>query len=471
MTAQNSNRSSIFKKPAANQKTQTRILNFPFVVESYEPKANPPYIKGYRLDTDEDLKICLRDVDGINKGVHKRPEVKDFAAERKFQDSPGVTPGGVLYVQDALPVAGSQEMMSSRWISVLSHTESEAEVIMCTAHYDAPRLGKDTIQNGVKSPGLPYSRATLMFDFDVECISEKLADAIGYTKPFAVDSVDDLKIKLLQLFEKSRSVGAGIRIKVGDQFDAINLYRKTGVPLETTIEEFIKETFDDDMLTMLDSEDSLLEVIPYCSVFMGKKSASEHYKKILDADTNGVMNTSKVDALRYLNQYDDEKGVARSDQLYGDSVVAIRIVDGDEGPVVFFTAIKPLFMKNESILGLSNTLAYTKTDLFSPETVYFTYPNTSTNDDQNNDNQVETKNEMAPANESMKAKSNGENHEPLKDDSISSTKNERTSTPAPVEAPVEQVHQQQQIANESANDGNEASPPSERARRFRRTVA
>lgn len=477
MTTNNaSGRASLFKTIAATKDVASNFENFPFCVTGYNTEAKPPYMTGYRMDRDgPDFNICLRDVDGINKGTHKRPEIIKFASKRQYKNDPGVEVGGVVYVQEAAPV--SPGLMSSRWISVLSHTEDEAHVIMCTAHFDAPRVGKDKIKDGVKVPGTPYSRATILFDFDREYIDDRLADLIGYTEPFRVVSLDDLRDGVLKLLDKNRNVGAGIRLKIttdedGDVFDTLNLSRGADqIPLETLVEEFITNQLPEGIEDMLKQDGTVLEVIPYAYVFMGRDTASESLKKIEAAEAAGKQSVPGLKASRYAYKYKDEKQIERTSALFGDSVVAIRIIPTtDGGTMAFFTACEPLFKRNETFLGLRDALAYTQTENFAPERVYFDSSSHASNSENTNASDdyrepaVESKSEVASELQTV-------NESPVVEASTStstaSTQLQQTEPKTIVQASAEIPISNQ--GNTQSPESVETTPaPSERARRFRK---
>ena len=371
-------RTSLFKATAAPQTSNQSSSNFAFIMEvtGYNLKANPPLMHGIRFDTKEPVSVSLRHVDGINKGEFKRPEIPDFAKPRKFQNDNGVVPGGMVYVRDLQPTGDNS--FSARWINALSHEPGEAEILICTAHYGGVRKGKDKQVNGQTVVGGAYGVTTLLFDGEADHLSDEMRDKLGYIEPFTCSSLDEMRNDLCALAE--RNLGAGIRLKVGDQFDALNMDPQLakdleGVELEKFVDDFITTKFPDNLEELIASG-AMIEIIPYSSVFMGKKSASDSLKKLRSEeaavaegkDPGRFMN--KIS--RYVSDNDGDGGRGRKNYHYGKSLVALRMSPQKEdgSRALYFTVIEPMFRITETFIGIRDAICYAQTKNFSPEIVY-----------------------------------------------------------------------------------------------------
>jgi len=123
---------------------------FALQVQGYDLTAADPArhaMLGVRKDTGEVVRIELRDVAPKPGSKYVRPTIETYSKPRKFQNDPGVTPGGEVIVEAALPVAGSPNTLAARWINVVTHdaTEKSRTESLLAAVYST-RAGKTYVE-------------------------------------------------------------------------------------------------------------------------------------------------------------------------------------------------------------------------------------------------------------------------------------------------------------------------------------
>ena len=365
-------RGNLFKaSPKAEAGAKQEYFNFPVCVTSYNTNATPPSLNGVRMDTGEEVVVALRpanEVKGINQGEFSRPEIKDFAMPRKFQNSPGVTPGGAVMVTDAYQ--GTDGTFHSRWINVLSHTEDEAEVLMCTAHYDGVKKSQDA------SKPAPYGRVTILFDGQSDILSPEMLDALGWTDPFTVSTVADARNELIKLLDKDLSGGLRLKFVNGDQVEFDSVYVNKGNAqgtVEEIVDAFLIEKLPDGLDEILASDPgNMLEIIPFRTVFMGKKSAQDTYKRLQEeqerASTGGTKGKTLYKIGRYNRETTNDNGKKYTGSVFGWTLLALRLSPAnDKGQrALYFTHVEPLFKPADSVIGLRDAISYAATANFAP---------------------------------------------------------------------------------------------------------
>lgn len=357
-------RKPLFKTPEKTDAGQS-LLNFAICVKAYDLKSSVPTVTGTRLDTGEEVSVSLGDTKGLNKGKFQRPEIVDFAKPRKFRNDPGVEIGGTLFIQSPRPLSGETDnVFSCRWITALSHDATEAEIITCIAHYPGARMGKAKSDG---TPGKSYCNITAIYDFNGAHLSDKMADALNYIPPFTTDSVEQLRSDLIQLLD--RNLGVGIRfVEMDGNFDALSLNRgiEKDPDLEKIVDTFISAKMPDGLDEMLASG-LKMELIPFSNIRMGSKSAADTLTKQVIEQESGKIGSTMSKVRRYSSDSPEYPG--RTNARYGKSIVAVRLVEPEDGSPSFayFTAIEPIFTPKETVIGLRNALLFAQTENFCPE--------------------------------------------------------------------------------------------------------
>lgn len=339
MTTATPQRKSLFAKAVV-----VRPESFPLRVDGYDTKSAIHTVTGTRLDTGAVVSVSLRDIDYKSKGKFGRPTIEKFSAERKTLNDPGTVPGGVLLIEEGIQAATG--VYSARWIRSLSHSPQEGEVMMVTAHVTPVKT----------SPGgKDYSILTFLHDGNIDHLSQDMVDALRLTASGKVSSMDELRTALTEMV--SDNIGAGVRIKVGDDFDGLYVAPKKGATPEKSVSDFM-DRMPDEVCAAIESGEALCEVIPYGNAWAGPA-------------TLGVM-TDSATVMSKISRYNDEvvgdDGKARVVQLFRPSIVALRLTapDTDGKRSAYFTHFEPTYSR-EPVVGLREAIIYASTAEFSPE--------------------------------------------------------------------------------------------------------
>lgn len=355
-------RTSIFKTPARSEPS------FALIVESYDLSSKPHKVIGRHYETNEVVSVSLSAAPP-KTGTYDRPEIADFSKPRKYSNSPGIEPGGIMFIQEPLKV-GDKEY-STRWITALSHHQGEANIMTGTAYYDGPRMSSP--RDG--SQGSPYCRITILYDGNGQCMEPDVADIINFTSPFMVDDEESLRETLIQMLQ--RDLEAGIRIVFNDAIDAtyIRLPRERGKSVETAVKEFFNTKMPDN-LTELINEGASVEIIPFRTFFLGKKTAADDYARLENEKMTFDVKNKRGRLMAKLNRFQsfsDANGSTVMNRHFGKCMLTFRVTDplpetGER--LAYYTSIEPLFNKSQSLLGLRDALIYAQTPNFKPKIVY-----------------------------------------------------------------------------------------------------
>lgn len=340
-------RKTLFNKRGGN--VRNRPETFAITVEGYDTTAKPAVVHGKRLDTGEPATVWLRNVDFASTGNYKRPEIADFAAPRKTNQHPGTAIGGTLLVQEAFK--NDDGLYAARWIQSLSHTPGEAEVFMATTHVTPVRHGKKTQEH---PHGVPYALMTVLMDGDFRHLSQEMADKLKLTPPFAVDSVADLRSTITEMLKEE--LGVGVRVSNADGMDAMYVGVKRGVPVEQSVEAFMKDV--EPIAEAIDAGEAKCEIIPFTNVFAGPATV----------DIMGKNKVAQSRVQQFNGEGSDERGRTFPVSVFRPAIVAVRLTTPtpDGARTVFFSHVEPVFTR-QPVHGLVNAVCYAKTEVLAPE--------------------------------------------------------------------------------------------------------
>jgi hypothetical protein len=340
-------RKSLFKRPE-REPAQT----FALTVESYDVRANPPHVKGKRVDNGEDVTVFLRTDFEMNKGKFKRSEIKDFAAERRDRQHPGTVEGGILVVQEAIKQPNGS--FGARWLQSLSHHPGEAFVFHGTVHVSPVKQAAGS--------GKDYSLMTVLHDADFSQLPPDVADLLKATDPFKVTGSEMLREAATAMLEDG--LGVGVRfVDPDNSFDSTYLKRKKDESIEQAVSNFMAEIAE--ILPAVDAGEMTCEVVPYSTIWAGPA-------------TLDVMLNNRP-AQQRLARFNESRTVIRKEQgrevektynvqLFRPAIVAVRVTEPDEKTglrSVYFSHFDPLNTRYPSEY-LHNALAYAQSPLLSP---------------------------------------------------------------------------------------------------------
>lgn len=343
-------RQSLFNAPTARSAPSEA---FPIKVMSYntaDPQESKHTVTGQRLDNGEVVTVSLGAFTKKPGSAFDRPSVKVLSSPREYRNDPGTEIGGILLVEDASPVAPG--VYVSRWLRSLSHTATEAEVMIVTAHVSNVRYSKE-------SNGKPFASITFLHDGNMDHLSQDMMDALKLTSPGQVTNLDELRGGLMDLLDAG--VSAGVRVSNESGFDGMFLSPKQGVSTEERVNEFVDKVFPAELIEQIERGGMVAELIPFSSVWAGPKTVD-------------AMNKNAIVKNRLARYHDQERVEGRAREYINDvnlfrpTVVAMRLTDADEhgNRAVYFTHFEPMYTR-QPVVGLRNAIAHAETELLAPE--------------------------------------------------------------------------------------------------------
>jgi hypothetical protein len=330
------------------------------VVESYDLSKVPHTVTGIRIDNGERVSVFMRAPDyNPQSEASWRPEIRDFAAPIRGQNSPATEPGGTLVCDTAeLERPG---VYSARWIDSFSHNKDEAIVILACAHIERPSIGR----------GAAYSRVTFLHDRPNSHISQAASDRLNLYEPIAVKSKEEIFRAGETLLDQKLCMG--LRIKLDeDDFDSFYASPHPEIPPAQRMEEAWEKQFsklpegvEAQVLAGIESGEILAEVIPFGQLFVGPKSLPElstRQKGMVELYNEPVLDMHGKPRLNPVTRQPKVK------PTFYDTVIAIRDSnpDPESGETTLIVTKVSLVRSRPPIRGLDEAISYARTSAFSP---------------------------------------------------------------------------------------------------------
>lgn len=318
------------KASTSETKTTTTALNIPFKCTAYEGD----YICGVRLDTNEEIKVRLKEIEQKANSRFKRVEVADFANPKsKYHAKPGLA----TFVAESC-YHEKDNIFNSRWVKQISEDPQKTKTFIMNASYVSIKKKDD---NGER---------------EIIFIKTTPPD-----KAKKVNSVDELKAALSS-FLNPRSIGSNpfayVRISEIDNPDEVEFIevipdrvdREDGMGKKCVEGEISANKFmnSDDSKMIRDllnsaSESITVEVIPGAVLYPGSATkdnlVNQHpnAKKILE-ESFYIKKTQPEDG--------EQEQATRPELGYLKCTIATRQhADGTS----YFTFVKPIHQHAEAI--------------------------------------------------------------------------------------------------------------------------
>ncbi|MEG1971196.1 MAG: hypothetical protein RR101_13885 [Burkholderiaceae bacterium] len=340
-------KASLFNRPAS-----AGAENFLLEVTGYDTKANPPCVFGKRLDTGEETRVTLRKLKAAEAEKRTNSIEKLSGPVKPGMTTTGTGVGGTLMVEQAF--AQPDGSYTARWLTAMTHSPEEGVVLDVVAHVSPVKTNEAT--------GKAWSRVNLVQNASLQNLPDAYREQLKIVDPFVVEDENDLQAGLEELLEYG--VGAGVRLRMGSSFDAVYVSQARDRSPQESVAQFMGTYITDSIRQGIADGSCVVEVIPYSTVFVGKKFR-ENLEKAEPATWGARLSRSNPQV------YDPERERARTVAAYQRMFIAVRLSDpneaGERGIYVSNFGFPNSARASKPLEGLSEAIAYANTPAFAPQ--------------------------------------------------------------------------------------------------------